>query len=639
MRAIQYKPEIDGLRAIAVLAVVLFHFQVSAFSGGFVGVDIFFVISGYLITSIIVDELGRGAFSFRDFYSRRARRILPASLMVCAAVAMFGWLKIYPSDLVVLGESLVATVFFASNFFFLGETDYFGAESHTLHLLHTWSLAVEEQFYLCFPLLMFALRKAAPTRVFWTVASIAGVSVVLSLIGTWQAPAETFYMLPSRAWELLAGALIALRPPQMRTPLQASALMLFGFVLLGIALFVVDGDTPFPGIAAFAPTIGAASIIVAGPHAAPLLRFSLANPIMVGIGKISYSMYLWHWPMAVIFLDFKDSGYPAWALLAPLFSLSYLSYRFVEKPFRDPQFLPVKPRLALAFGVSAALAVFGVVAIETHGMVFYSDTPAARILDVGSLRRSDSYGASCFHGAKEPWSDFPVAACLTPRPGQRTVLLWGDSLAAHYSIGLKLASVDRNIQVLQATQGSCPAGLGEALKRAPHCKEQNEGVLDYVRQTPPDLILLSGNWHSHRGYKESLQKLIDALSQLRLRVLVLGPAIRYSKRLPDLLVDHMRANKPFVARDFLHRGSLATDSDFKKGAINLHGARLISLYDLVCIRGECPTLTPDGSPMQWDTHHLSHEGSILVGKKLMPLIEDELNRPRPRSTASGRHQR
>ncbi len=626
----QYRPEIDGLRAIAVLAVVLFHFQVPAFSGGFVGVDIFFVISGYLITSIVADELAHDAFTFREFYARRARRILPASLFVFVAVAVFGWFKVDPSELVVLGKSLLAAVCFASNFFFFSETDYFGADSHTLHLLHTWSLAVEEQFYLFFPLLMVALRKASPARVFRIMATIAVISFVLSLIGTWRAPALTFYMLPSRAWELLVGSLIALRAPKVRSMPLASALTAVGLALLGVALFIVDTDMPFPGVAALAPTIGAALIIVGGAHAAAPLRTLLGNPVMVGIGKISYSMYLWHWPMAVIyFVDFADRGYPAWMLMAPLLPLSYLSYRWIEQPFRKPQFLSFRPKLALALGVSAALATYGLVAIATHGMVFGLDAKAARILDPRHKEHDESYGGQCFQDPDEPGSDSPVPACLTQKPGHRTILLWGDSLAAHYSIGLRKAGSSR-VQLLQATLASCPVGLAAKAKKASQCSEYNVRVFDHVRQHPPDLIVLSTNWRNHRSsYAKPLQKLLAALRRLRLRVVVLGPSLGYTKQLPDLLVEHLRGNMPFITRQFLHPHSLAIDAEFKSGAVKLYGATHVSLFDLMCTDGACPALTPEGSPMQWDKQHLTRDGSMFIGKRLMPVLEAELDKARP----------
>jgi len=627
----QYRPEIDGLRAIAVLAVVLFHFRVPAFSGGFVGVDIFFVISGYLITSIIAHELAQDAFTFREFYARRARRILPASLAVFAVVAVFGWFKVAPSDLVVLGKSLLAAVCFASNFLFYSETDYFGAESQSLHLLHTWSLAVEEQFYLFFPLLMVALRRISPVRLFRIVAAIAGFSFALSMIGTWQAPDLTFYMLPSRAWELLIGSLVALRAPQVRSTLYASVFTGVGLALLGVALFVVDADMPFPGVVALAPTLGAALVLIGSSHAATPLRFVLGNPLMVGVGKISYSMYLWHWPMAVIyFLDFEDSGVPAWLLMAPLLLLSYVSYRWIEQPFRKPEFLSPKPKLALAVGVSAVLGIYGVVAINTHGMVFGLDARAARILDPNNKEHDESYGGECFQDPKKPRDGLPIAACLTAKPGHRTILLWGDSLAAHYSIGLKNAA-SRDVQLLQATLASCPAGLPARKKKASICTEQNGLVLRYVKEHPPDLVVLSSNWRNRRSsYKQPLQKLLRALNKLGLPVVVLGPSLGYSKRLPDLLVKHLRANVPFITRDFLHAEPLAIDADFKRGAIKLYGATFVSIYDLLCTDGACPALTPEGTPMQWDSHHLTRDGSILAGKRLMPVLEAELGKARRR---------
>jgi peptidoglycan/LPS O-acetylase OafA/YrhL len=625
----QYKPEIDGLRAIAVLAVVLFHFRVKAFSGGFVGVDIFFVISGYLITSIIAEELTRGTFTFRNFYARRARRILPASLVVLVAVAAFGWVKVLPSDLIVLGKSVTATVAFASNFFFLGEADYFGADSHTLHLLHTWSLALEEQFYLFFPLLMFSLRASSAARRLQILAAIAGASLVLSVVGTRWAPAATFYMLPSRMWELLAGSLVALRPPKIASQLRASCLTLLGFGLLLLSLFVIDADTPFPGIAAAAPTLGAVLVIIASPQAAAALRAVLSNRLMVGIGKVSYSMYLWHWPMAVAYLvTYKGRAQYAPLLLFPLLLLSYASYRLVEQPFRTQKFLSLKPRMALAFGTSLALALYGVVAVKTHGMIFGLDARAATIIDAPNTRHRDSYGGDCFGSPYERWPKYPIEQCLTAKPGKRNILLWGDSAAAHYLIGLKLGAEGTDINVLQATQGGCPPGLGLNPKDRPNCKAQNDGVLGYIKEHPPDLVILAGQWLSHPDtYQKALQKTVDSLHDLGLRTVVLGPAIQYTRPLPELLVQHIKKKKQFVGSKFITKQVMKMERQFKAGAIKLRGARLVSLFDLVCKDWECPTLVGESSPVQWDTHHLTRDGSILVGKKLIPIVQEELAKP------------
>jgi peptidoglycan/LPS O-acetylase OafA/YrhL len=638
-----YRPEIDGLRALAILPVVFFHFDVEALGGGFVGVDVFFVISGYLITNIILRELDRGEFTFKAFYARRARRILPASLALLTATALFGWLGLRPTDLVVLGKSIVATIFFASNFFFLGQADYFGADGKTLHLLHTWCLAVEEQFYFLLPLFLFALRRLPRSRLFWIVVATAGVSLLLSLVQTRDVPALAFYLLPSRAWELLIGALVAIRPPDLARPAPLPSLLtLSGIALIGASIFSYDSDTPFPGIAAAAPTLGAALTIAASPRAARWIRWPLTNPAMVGIGKISYSMYLWHWPMAVVYRSgFKGRPELAPLLFLGLLPISYLSYRFIEQPFRRPTFLTPRLKTALAVSASLALATFGFVAVQSHGMFFGLDAYVASIADAPRRwDRADS-GGDCFSKPNTPWDEFPIAKCLQSKPGRRSVLLWGDSVAAHHFIGLQAAAHGTNIDILEATMGGCPPALGLIRKNrnGPICKARNDAVIDFVKNHPPSLVLLGGEWRSHPDtYQAHLSTSLMFLRALGLRVIVLGPAIEYARPLPELIVQHLVAGRKLSTPGLIDEQTLKIERDLKNGAVKLSGARLVSLFDLLCSDWNCPTLTPEGSPVQWDTHHLTRDGSLLVGRELFPVIEAELGKEPPPGTDSARMQ-
>jgi peptidoglycan/LPS O-acetylase OafA/YrhL len=629
-----YKPHIDGLRAFAVLAVVLYHFRVGAFGGGYVGVDVFFVISGYLLTGIIVAELEQGAFTFTAFYARRARRILPASLCVVAVVALVGWLRLPPSDLDVLGRSIVSTVCFASNLFFFAQSGYFGPDGRTLHLLHTWSLAVEEQFYLLLPLLLFSLRGLGRARIFWIVAACGAASALLSVLLTPRQPAMAFYLLPTRAWELLAGALLAIRRPALAGgPRLASSLALVGFASFGVSVFWYGPDTPFPGVAAALPVLAAALLIAAGDRAAPLVRWPLTNPVSVGIGKISYSMYLWHWPLLVFYeVTFEGKAWLTPLLIVPLLPLSYVSYRFVEQPFRKPGFWSPRPKIALALAASLLLGSFGAIAAETHGTFKGMDARVAAIAGARDNRRRDeTNGGVCFSGV--PWNEFAVAECLEAKPGARTVLLWGDSVAAHHSAGLRAAARGTDVQILEATMVGCSPWLGWRAKNRPHCRERNDGVLAFVEQHPPSLVLVAGHWPFEKRpdeYRPYLERTLAALHDLGLRVIVLGPPIEYTRPLPEFVVQHIQENKPFHTADYLGAATKKVEVEMKSGVVPLGGARLVSLFDLLCAGWECPALTPEQLPVQWDTRHLTYEGSLLAGKKLFPIIQAELAKKAPR---------
>jgi peptidoglycan/LPS O-acetylase OafA/YrhL len=292
--AVPYRPEVDGLRALAVLPVVLYHAGVPLFRGGFVGVDVFFVISGYLITGILLAELSRGDFSLLRFYERRARRILPALSVMMLACLPMAWLWLDPLDLKGFAKSLVAVPLFSSNLLFWLESGYFDGEADLKPLIHTWTLGVEEQYYLLIPLwLMLTWRLGTSVR--WlSLAAIGLLSLGWAELGAREASSAAFFLLPARAWELLLGSLVALyarrRPGHAHgSGLRQNALAALGLGLLGLATFTFDRSTPFPGLHAAVPTLGAALLILfAGPGT--LVGRLLATRTLVGIGLISYSL-------------------------------------------------------------------------------------------------------------------------------------------------------------------------------------------------------------------------------------------------------------------------------------------------------------------------------------------------------------
>ena len=341
-----YRREIDGLRAVAVIPVILFHAGFQTFSGGYVGVDVFFVISGYLITSIIITEMEKGTFSLAHFYERRARRILPALFLVMLVCLPLAWLWLVPNDMKEFSKSLRYVSGFISNFLFYKQSGYFDTAAELKPLLHTWSLAVEEQYYVFFPLLLMITWRLG---IRWTVG-ILGLVAIVSLgyahRDSFHNPAAGFYLLPTRFWELLIGALVAFyfftRNNSRTTATHASSIMsqsfgLAGLLLIVYAVFEFDRTTPFPGLYALVPTLGTALIIVFANEKNLVGRF-LANRALVGIGLISYSAYLWHQPLFA-FARHRSLGDPGTPLIAALsltaIALAYLSWRYVEIPFRN----------------------------------------------------------------------------------------------------------------------------------------------------------------------------------------------------------------------------------------------------------------------------------------------------------------
>lgn len=334
-----YRPEIDGLRAVAVTIVVFFHAGFELFSGGFVGVDVFFVISGFLITRIITSELQAGTFTLRNFWERRARRILPALLLVITFCIPVAWLLLAPSDMRDFGTSVVAAVTFSANFFFWRNSGYFEPAAELQPLLHTWSLAVEEQFYLLFPLFMLLMWRRFKTSIPVFLAIVFALSFALSQIASSGHQGFNFYLLPTRGWELLIGAFIALQIDRVRLGERLSSLATYlGMGLIFTAVFLLDASVPFPGVYALLPTLGAALVIVGGGGKRNSVTKLLQSPPVVYVGLISYSLYLWHHPI-LAFLRYHNPEVESLEILGGLilsFLLASFTYALVEKPFRAP---------------------------------------------------------------------------------------------------------------------------------------------------------------------------------------------------------------------------------------------------------------------------------------------------------------
>ncbi len=367
----RYRAEIDGLRAVAVVPVIFFHAGFSLFNGGYVGVDVFFVISGYLITSIIIDDLDKGKFSLVRFYERRARRILPALTFVMLVSLPFAWALMIPPQLKAYAKSIIATNLFSSNILFWQESNYFGAAAEEKPLLHTWSLAVEEQFYLFFPLLLIALWRFGFKPLLYILVTITVASLALSEWGARDFPTANFFLAPTRVWELLFGSICAfiafkreLKPNQW--------LSLAGLALIVVAIFLYDESTPFPSLYAVAPVLGTSLIILYGLKGT-LVGNILAHRVLVGLGLISYSAYLWHQPI----FAFARIGYGEFLndqvmlfLSVTSLGLAYFSWRFVEQPFRYTKHSASFSRglvFKAATGVTTLLVVVGYLGFATDG--------------------------------------------------------------------------------------------------------------------------------------------------------------------------------------------------------------------------------------------------------------------------------
>lgn len=449
---------IDGLRGVAVLIILLFHLDVNVLKGGFIGVDIFFVISGYLITQIIARELNSGHFSFAGFYARRIRRIFPALFTMLFAASMAAILVLGPLDYAAFFKALRFTSAQFSNILFSHQVDYFAVKHDTSPLLHTWSLGVEEQFYFVWPLLLYAahrfcgVQKMAAVLLLVMVASL-GLSEYWVRTSTLQA----FYLLPSRAWELAVGGIIALQIiPPLRSKLYADVLAALGLILIGLAVFLTNKDS-FPGLWALLPCVGAGFIFYAAQTDTGRVHKILSVAPLTGVGLISYSLYLWHWPLIVFYKSYVGDALSITAqitLFAVSFIMAFLSYLLVEKPTAKWR---LKPVFVIAAGVTIA-----VVFILASNVLKHSDDANWRMTT--HVDKVETVANDYFKICAEPRGVLNIDKCIIgPHKDSYEVVLSGDSHAAHYAPAVLAWAKSRGLTVRLMLRGACQAWVPSVL--------------------------------------------------------------------------------------------------------------------------------------------------------------------------------
>lgn len=629
-----YREDIDWLRAIAVLAVVAFHFEAPAVFGGFVGVDIFFVISGYLITGIIQSELQSGAFSFARFYERRVRRLLPALYAMVALTAIPSFHYLLTSERAEFFRSIAAVVTFTSNFFFWFQTGYFDHAAVEKPLLHTWSLAVEEQFYLALPLMLWGLARVARGRRIALPAALGALGLASFALSIWlmnsDRSANAFFMSPPRAWEFLIGGLVATPGfPLLRHALAQQIARGIALVLIAIPIFSLRQGPGFPGLNALAPCIGATMFIWSG-IGVPSLKRNAYSPLNIirFFGQISYSLYLWHWPLFTFARFSKSSlvldGFDRVALFALTVMISYLSWRFVEQPFRERTLAPTR-RAAFQFAGLASVVLFAGSAFGIGLSRTPSDADRAA-LQLESYNAYDYQPLYRFGECFAPSSGVFGDSCLAPATGKTNWLLWGDSLAAHYFHGLRMGTDPQAVNIQQATQAACMPTLNAAAQGNASCRGFAAQMEAFFRDRKPDLVIMSADWLEYArpprfdGMIADLRQTISKLNELGTAVVLLGPAVQFRARLPSML---MRAHlRQIEARpeDFVLPDIFSLDERMKAALPAQAKFSYISVVDVVCPARQCPLTVDDGIPLSWDHAHLTAEGSSYVMDKVAPML-------------------
>lgn len=518
MATIPYRPHIDGLRGVAVIAVVLYHAKLFFVTGGYVGVDVFFVISGFLITSIIVRDLETGTFSLSGFWERRIRRILPMLFVVIICTTVAGYfLILYPPDYQHFGTTVIAQSMFASNIVFMFADNYFEQSARFSPLLHTWSLSVEEQFYILFPLVVlfwvwlsgrhYASSKGHyRTMLLWSIGVLGIASFLANLrfvevahsslfLGAPYATAG-FYLLLTRAWELALGIVAALCAIKVRSLAIAETLSCAGILALTISLFGFNDGTAFPGVAALLPTLGAVAIIVANEHQTTKTRALLSTPVLVWFGLISYSLYLWHWPLFV-FATLASTTPLSKVVLSGLIvvtvGLSWLSYTFIETPFRKKIIFPTRKDIFLgALSVVSLLVLLGLY-IQYSASERQNRIPAAAAHILSAAAKNVPWGGVCFQLP----GDEPKMCRIgdaSPVAGQQFVV-WGDSHAEAVVPLLNILGRAYGAQgaVFDGTFCIPVAGLQQT-PPATGCDEKRAAALQYIADNNIKNIILIARW-------------------------------------------------------------------------------------------------------------------------------------------------
>ncbi|MGY0650991.1 acyltransferase family protein [Luteimonas sp. A537] len=634
-QGLAYRADIDGLRAIAVLAVIGYHAFPGLVPGGFVGVDVFFVISGYLITSLLRDELaGSGRIRLGAFYVRRIRRLFPALALVLAACLVAGWWLLVPSDYARLGRHAAASAAFVANLAFWTDADYFSPAADTLPLLHLWSLGVEEQFYLAWPLLLaLAARMGVGLRGLTVLAG--GLSLAACLLLTRSDPSAAFFLPFTRFWELLAGAWWALRTPAARSPAPprralAEAAAVAGLALVLAAFFAFDDQASFPGWRALLPVAGCLLMLAAMPGA-PWMRWLLSRPAVVWIGLVSYPLYLWHWPLlsfARIHATGEIGTLLRLALVALAFALAGLTWWLLERPLRRR--LPARTALrvllpAMAAVLLASLALWGLRGVESR-----AGEPVRAYANYGYDWREPSREGRCsLTGASGEPAMFLPECVDPPGPAARPlVAIWGDSHAALLYPGLREAAGDR-LRLAQFTRSGCRPYLSSI---KPACRESNAWVIARIAELQPEYAVLFSYWTAN-DYVDPGQVLRDldetivAMQRAGVRrVVVVGPAPRWREWLPKLLVRRYDA-APFLRvpqrlRDETLPEPGVLDQVLATALAGRPGVSYVSALDRLCdLRGCLVYVDDPGELTTWDYGHLGPRASRRVADGVLDALD------------------
>ena len=617
-----YRLDIQSLRAIAVLSVVLFHINPTFLPGGYIGVDIFFVISGYLILGFIWRDLKNKSFSLLDFYTKRVYRLFPALFVTVCVSSIAAYFILLPHESEIYVKSMVSTLFYVSNFYFYTQADYFNDAMAFYPLLHTWSLSVEEQFYMLFPLILMFIYRHKMKYIFTVLLLLGIVSLMLSQWYVNQDASFAFFSSPTRFFQFIMCGLIAINLQGDTTVKKGNDIAIVaGLGMVFYTLYFYSEKTLFPGINALLPTVGVGLVLYFGTDARYTKQF-LENRVLGFIGNASYSIYLWHWPLLVFYklkyspnLSLKEQfGLLIVSLCIGIFSWYFIENRFRKDKFSTRTLKPIVTVLGMSF-----LFVLSSILIFTY---FPSKTlryqqKAAQYL---TFNTDEFRAGSCFLTSK--YNDvkfYDKDLCVTYKKGKKNYLLLGDSHAAHYYAALS-SMMHSDETLTQVTASGCVPLLNT--KGARRCTGLNDWAYKtLVSHKHFNVIILSANWRivNKKAFDHSLKQLAKYTDKL----IVFGPSLEYKQSLPRLLLGLKKGEESSQ----LYKTASAYDTFVR---IDKHigqytksnGIAYISILKVLCDKSGCKSITEDGTPINFDNGHLTHEGAAYILKSIEDKIFD-----------------
>lgn len=614
----QYRKDVDGIRAVAIATILLFHAGVTALPGGFIGVDVFFVISGYLISTIILSDLRNNSFSMMEFYRRRVARIFPALFVMLWVVLAVSPFLLLPGEIRETGFSAAAAAGFSSNIYFWQGVNYFAGDADSKILIHTWSLGVEEQFYFIYPAILICVIKWAPKLLKTALVLLVLFSFLIDLRWGLRLSPTGFYLLPGRMWELGLGGLIAIGAfPSLSKWSRQFAVIIATLMILAGAVFIQE-STPFPAPWAILPCIGTAMLIAYGQGTVSERALSF-GPVR-WVGQISYSVYLWHWPIIVLWrMQFGASlsVIETLGLIAASLLMGYLSYRLIE--------IPMRARLRNGSRNGIIIAGLFVVAATVGGAMWIAKNPvslsradpeAIRVASYEDYWKTPVYkqqvrAKDCF--ARYEDQTFDKAACLTPSSTKENILLLGDSHAAQYYLALKEYAPDRHI--LQATASGCFPTLRAT--GAIWCTSIMKDVFQNVLTgTDIKTVILAARWNN-----EQIGKLVDTIRWLRkrgIRVIVMGPIMEYDGSFPMLLARSIVAGNVDGMAAYRVDGPIKLEKKIRP-LVTKAGAEYASVQATECPKNRCMIYTAGKEPFHTDYGHVTLPASRILIQALPPL--------------------